>query len=197
MVGAEIKNQTLVQYCHDYRLNIFSKTPILSYQLNDTKENISSGVVQDKDFIGMSPDSSVSYNLETLKPGETKELVIYLYFENRDNKITEEESRKQIEELRKLDVNKELISTEKYWKKYVKEHLGIELKEETTEYQKKFNKIYKRSILLFPLLTNETTGGISAAVEIDENMTQCGKYSYCWPRDAVFVAKALDKLKMK
>ena len=197
MVGAEIKNGALVQYCHDYRFSIFSKLPLLSYQLNDSKENIASGVVQDKDFIGMSPDASVSYDIGTLRPGEKREFVLYLYFENQEEKVAEEEQKKQIEELRKLDVNKELSATEIYWKKYVKEHLTIALKSETTEFHKKWNIIYKRSILLFPLLTNEVTGGISATVEIDENMTQCGKYAYCWPRDAVFITRALDKLGMK
>ena len=48
---------------------------------------------------------------------------------------------------------------------------------------KKVEKIYKRTILLYPLLTNTKTGGISAAVEIDEERTKCGRYSYCWPRD--------------
>lgn len=78
----------------------------------------------------------------------------------------------------------------------MKEHIGTNLKEETNTINKKFNQIYKRSILLFPLLINQETGGISAAVEIDENMTKCGRYSYCWPRDAVFITKALDSLKM-
>lgn len=27
-------------------------------------------------------------------------------------------------------------------------------------------------------------------------MTKCGRYSYCWPRDAVFITRALDNLKM-
>ena len=58
------------------------------------------------------------------------------------------------------------------------------------------NRKYKRTILLFPLLMNQETGGISAAIEVDENITKCGKYAYCWPRDAVFITKALDILNM-
>ena len=57
-------------------------------------------------------------------------------------------------------------------------------------------EIYKRSILLFPLLANQETGGIIASPEIDENFTKCGRYAYCWPRDAVFVTRALDILNM-
>ena len=58
------------------------------------------------------------------------------------------------------------------------------------------DKIYKRTILLYPLLSNEKTGGISAAIEVDEDRNFCGRYSYCWPRDAVFITKAMDILKM-
>ena len=36
-------------------------------------------------------------------------------------------------------------------------------------------KIYERSILLFPLLTNVKTGAIIAAPEIDENKKYCGR----------------------
>lgn len=196
MVGSEIRENALIQYCHDYCLYTFSKMPFMSYQLNDTKENIGSGVIQDKDYIGMSCDSSISYDMGILKPGEKKELVLYLYFKINGEKQTEESIKKELTEIRKLDAQKEEQTVEKYWKKYVKEHLGIELKPETNKFNKKFNQVYQRSILLFPLLTNDATGGISATVEIDENMTQCGRYSYCWPRDAVFVTRALDKVKM-
>jgi len=196
MVGSEIRENALIQYCHDYCLYTFSKMPFMSYQLNDTKENIGSGVIQDKDYIGMSCDSSISYDMGVLKPGEKKELVLYLYFKINGEKQTEETIKKELTEIRKLDVVKEEQAVEKYWKKYVKEHLGIELRPETSKFNKKFNQVYQRSILLFPLLTNDATGGISATVEIDENMTQCGRYSYCWPRDAVFVTRALDKVKM-
>ena len=193
MVSGEAKNNTLIQYCHDYTMYIFSNEPFLSYQINNTKDNISSGKIGGKDYIGMSCDSSVSYNIGTLKPNEKKELTIYLYF---NNNISEEILSKELLDIKKLDVKKEEQTVEKHWKKYVKDHINVELKPETNELNKKINQIYKRSILLFPLLINQETGGISAAVEVDENMTKCGRYSYCWPRDAVFITKALDGMKM-
>ena len=84
-----------------------------------------------------------------------------------------------------------------YWRKYVKAHNGLDLKEPENSYDEKIQNIYRRTILLFPLLTNQSTGGIIAAPEVDEDLTQCGRYAYCWPRDAVFITKALDILKMK
>lgn len=196
MVGSKMYNGILIQYSHSNTMCTFSKNNILSHQLNDTDENINSGIIQDKDYIGMSSDSSISYDIGMLKPGEKKELDIFLYLAN-NNEISEEEMIVQVSNIRKMDVSKEQASTEKYWKKYVKDHINVELKEETSEYNKKFNKIYKRSILLFPLLTNSATGGIAAAVEVDEKLEHSGRYAYCWPRDAVFVTKALDKVKMQ
>ena len=196
MVGSEIKENTLIQYSHDYTMYTFSKTPLLSYQLNDTKENIESGIIQDKDYIGMSSDSSISYDIGNLKPGEKKDFILYLYFKTNEEKQTEDALRKELTDIRKTDISREQKAVEKYWQKYVKEHLGIELKPETSKFNKKFNQIYQRSILLFPLLTNKENGGISAAMEVDENLTESGRYSYCWTRDAVFVTRALDQLKM-
>ena len=195
MVGSKIENNVLLQYSHNNTMCMFSRKEINSHQLNDTDNNIGSGVIHDKDYIGMSSDSSINYEVGVLKPGETKELDIYMYFIENE-KVSKEEMWKNIEEIRKQDASKEQSSVERYWKKYVKDHINIELKEENSEYNKKFNKIYKRSILLFPLLTNKETGGVAAAVEVDENLTQCGRYGYCWPRDAVFITRAFDKVKM-
>ncbi len=196
MVGSKMCGNVLIQYSHNDIICMFSKNGILSHQLNDTDENIGSGVIQDKDYIGMSPDSSISYDLGLIKPKQKKELVLYIYITNHSQK-TEENVLKEIENIRKIDVAKEQSAVEKYWKKYVKEHTKIDLKEETTQYNKKFNKVYKRTILLFPLLTNQNTGGISASVEVDEKMEHSGRYAYCWPRDAVFITKAFDELGMQ
>jgi len=142
----------------------------------------------------MSNDSSVSYDLGILRPNEEIEFCIYITINNgAETKIFEN----KLEEIKNIDYKKELEKTKKYWEKYVKDHDTIKLTNSNTEYMKRVEKIYKRTILLYPLLTNNTTGGISAAVEIDENRTKCGRYSYCWPRDAIFITNALDILKME
>lgn len=79
----------------------------------------------------------------------------------------------------------------------MKNHDGIELNTTSSANSQKIEKIYKRTILLYPLLTNLETGGISAAIEIDEKLSKCGRYTYCWPRDAMFITKAMDILKME
>ena len=186
-------NDSLVQYMHDYTFTICSNNKVKTSQINNNQANIENGVIWDKDYIGMSNDSSICYDLGILKPNEEKELNIYIAISH-GSSMKEIESK--IAETKNIDAKKELDKAKKYWEKYVKEHDTIKLPESNTKYMKKLEKIYKRTILLYPLLTNELTGGISAAVEIDENRTKCGRYSYCWPRDAIFVSNALDILGM-
>ena len=194
-VGCMKIDNGMIQYAHDFSVATFAKSDkLLSHQINDSQSTIHSGIIHDKDYIGMSKDSSISYDIVTIKPGEKREIEICIYID--ENKKTIQTVEDEIERIRKIDLNKEYTNAKIYWRKYLKEHNGIELKEPANSYEEKIQNIYRRSILLFPLLMNQTTGGIIAAPEIDENLTQCGRYAYCWPRDAVFITRALDILKM-
>ena len=194
-VGAMKIDTGMIQYAHDFSVATFAKEKeLLSYQINDSAKTINTGKIYGKDYIGMSKDSSISYDIGKIKPGEKKELEICIYID--ENKKTIQTVENEVERIKKLDLKKEYTKTKSYWRKYVKEHNGLDLKEPESSYEEKIQDIYRRSILLFPLLTNQTTGGIIAGVEVDEDLTQCGRYAYCWPRDAVFIAKALDILKM-
>lgn len=193
-VSGYFKNNTLFQYMHDYTFAIYSNKTANSSQINNNATNIEEGVIGDKDYIGMSNDSSISFDLGDLKPNEEIEFCVYVTLNHgAEIKITET----KLEETKKLDYKKELDKTKRYWEKYVKDHDTIKLPNSNTKYMEKIEKIYKRTILLYPLLTNHLTGGISAAVEIDEERTKCGRYSYCWPRDGIFITNALDILGME
>ncbi len=194
-VSGMCKDDTLMQYNHEYTLCTFSKEKILSSQINNTIANIKDGQIGDKDYVGMSNDSSISFDLGTLKPNESREFELYLYID--DNKSGIDNLEKTVDRIRKIDFRTELDTAKKYWKKYVREHNGLELELAETPKNEKIEEIYVRTILLYALLTNDETGGISAAVEIDEELSKCGGYDYCWPRDAVFITKAMDILKMK
>ncbi len=195
-VGAKIIDNGMMQYAHDFIFSTFSKSEKISnHQINGSKDTIKTANIYDKDYIGMSKDSSIKYDLGIIKPGQKKSLEICVLIEENKKKMSDIES--EIERIRKIDFQKEYTNTRVYWRKYIKEHNGLNLKEPKNSYEEKIQEIYKRSILLFPLLINQTTGGIIAAPEIDEDLTKCGRYAYCWPRDAVFITKALDILKME
>ena len=65
-------NDSLVQYMHDYTFSICSNNKVKASQINNNEANIENGVIWDKDYIGMSNDSSICYDLGTLKPNEEK-----------------------------------------------------------------------------------------------------------------------------
>lgn len=194
-VGCKIIDYGMMQYAHDFNVSTFAKGyNINRHQINGSKENIKRGEIYDKDYIGMSKESSISYKIGTIKPSDKKVLEICVLIDENKN-VSEMED--EIDRVRRIDFNKEYSNTKSYWRKYVKNHNGLNLKEPQNEYDEKVFDIYKRSILLFPLLTNHETGGIIAGAEIDEYFTKCGRYAYCWPRDAVFITKAMDILKMQ
>ena len=185
----------MVQFAHDFSMATFAKSEkILSCQVNGTANNIGSGIIGGKDYVGMSKDSSISFDIGKLKAGHRKDIEICIYIDEKQK--TMHDFIDEVERIRKIDFNKELNDTKAYWKKYVKEHDGLKIKETQNSYEEKILNIYKRSILLFPLLINEETGGIIASPEVDEELSQCGRYGYCWPRDAVFITQALDILNM-
>ena len=193
MVSARIYENSLIQYNFDYEYCIFSNEKISSYQLHDVESNFNSGEIWGKDYIGMSRDSAISYDIGTLKPGEEKSFNLFVLIQKNKQEESIGGANKKIEKIKKYEVDKKIHETSIYWKKYLKEHINID----TNYFNEKVNEIYKRSILLFPILANNETGGIMAAPEIDEEKSKCGGYAYCWPRDSVFVTKALDLLKMQ
>ena len=194
-VGCKVIDNGMMQYAHDFVVSTFAKgAKISKHQINGSYETIKTGEIHDKDYIGMSKDSSICYDLGVIKPNEKKVLEIcMLVDENRNVSDMEDE----IDRITKIDLNKEYTQTKAYWRKYVKNHNGLNLKDPQNSYEERIFEIYKRSILLFPLLTNPETGGIIASPEIDEDFTKCGRYAYCWPRDAVFITKAMDIVKME
>ena len=193
-VSAKIIDNGMLQYAHDFAVSTFSKgNKIIKHQINGSKNTIKRAEIYDKDYIGMSKDSSIAYEIGTIKPGEKKEIQICIFIDENKNISDIEE---EVDRIKRIDYEKEYQNTKAYWRKYVKSHNGLKIKEPQNTYEERIFEIYKRSILLFPLLTNSETGAIIASPEIDEYFTKCGRYAYCWPRDAVFITKAMDILKM-
>lgn len=187
----------LIQYTHDYNFCVFSKEKMLASQINNSNESIMDGVIGDKDYIGMSHDSSISYGMGILKAGEKKKFELLVYVQENNEKYNLHEIENNIERIKKIDTEKEYQNTKAYWRKYVKAHSKLALKQNKNAYYERIETIYNRTVLLYSLLLNHETGGISAGVEVDENKTKCGRYSYCWPRDAIFITQAMDIIGME
>lgn len=125
-----------------------------------------------------------------------KRIYIYIYI-NKNYKVDVlDDLIKEIDKIKAYDTLKLITDTKNYWRRYVKKHETIKVKYDDELYNAKIQKILRRTILLFPLLVNEETGGIIAALEVDEEKDLCGRYAYCWPRDAVTISQALDMVGM-
>ena len=195
-VGCKVIDNGMIQYAHDFMVSTFARgQKINSHQIHGSKNNIKSGIIEDKDYIGMANDSSISFDIGVIKPNAKKTIDICVCIQEQPGSVADFE--KEIDRINKIDIQSEYSKTKSYWRRYVKEHDGLEMKEPTNSYEEKIQDIYYRSILLFPLLTNQETGGIIASPEIDEDFTKCGRYAYCWPRDAAYITNALDILNMK
>lgn len=166
MVSCRITDGGMIQYAHDFTISTVAKGKnIKRHQINGSIQNIKTGEIHDKDYIGMSNDSSISFDIGTIHPNEKKELQICILLDENKN-ISDLE--REIDRIRKIDYEKEYMDTKSYWRKYVKKHNKLNIKEPKNSYEEQIFEIYKRSILLFPLLTNQETGGVIAAAEVDE-----------------------------
>lgn len=52
--------------------------------------------------------------------------------------------------------------------------------------------LYRRSQLVFDLMTDAATGGLIAGPEVDEEFVRCGGYAFVWGRDVAFCSLAFS-----
>ena len=189
--GSRIVDKGIIQYNHNYAMAIFSNKNLYGHKLNDVQSTLQSAVIMDKDYIGMSNEIAISYDIGVIHPGEQQELNIFILV-NENHDIEE-----KIQKCVKLNTDIEFENVKNYWNLYVENHSKIKIESNKSDFYKKLLEIYNRTILLFPLLINDETGGIVAALELDENRTKSGCYAYCRPRDSIFITRAFDLLKME
>ena len=179
-VSGMVVDNTLIQYCQEMYMATFSNKDISKYQINNSKYSLEKGELSQEDYVGMSEDSAVLYT-------DVDEITIYIALENNLKSILE-----TIEWCKKKEENLLYNSTKKYWESYLKKFESNTVLKNTTKIKEK--EILKRSILMYALLTNQETGAVIASPDVDENFTNCGRYGYCWPRDAIFINSALNIL---
>ena len=87
MVSGKVVDNGLIQYSHDNILITLSNTKINGHRINNVQEYINSGILEDKDYIGMSEESAISYNIGEIKSGEEKNFVIYILINDKIKSI--------------------------------------------------------------------------------------------------------------
>ena len=178
----DFKNEALIHYKSNNYISISSDMPAAHFQIgNNAYDAAISNKFFGKDDIGMMKDAAVSWELGSFGKNESKCFNIYVCAGS-----TLKECKSMIKDTRLIGAETMFSYTAQYWKDYLSKikpvKTGIEL----------FDDLYKRSLLVFRLMYDKKSGGLLAAPEVDEYFTKCGRYAYCWGRDAAFITGALD-----
>ena len=87
-VSCQMIDNGMVQYSHDFMFSTIAKQERLySYQIHKSKKNIKTGIINDKDYIGMSNDSSVEYDVNIIKPNSKKEITICIILQEQPSSM--------------------------------------------------------------------------------------------------------------
>lgn len=184
----ELTHQTLIQF----RRNIFLALkapgyPLVGYHTGrrDTPGDPLAAASRGE-FYGDSSTlragaGALAWEMGEILPGETRELTLYLAAASSEAAVLELLSRvsgKSGQQWRE--------ETAGFWEHWLEHQPLAEGKGEE-------NGAFRRSLMVLKLLTNRETGGSIAAPEFDPFYTGCGGYGYCWPRDGMYTALALDE----
>lgn len=181
-ISSMLVDNTLIQYSQEMYMATFANKNVYNYRINNAKVSLEAPQFDEEDYIGMSADAVLAYN-------DISEITLYISL----NK-TLEKCLTEVKWCKEEHENILFEKTKEYWENYIK-------KFKDTNLYKAINKINEREILtrtvyMYALLSNEETGAVLASPDVDENYTRCGRYGYCWPRDALFINEALSLLGM-
>jgi glucoamylase len=119
-------------------------------------------------------NSCLSWEIGNIQNGKTKNLTVFIVLGSNEKQVL-----KFFEENRSAEIEALSKRTEDFWKKWLSSF--------TRDFgNEALNRIMKRSLLLLKLLIDKNHGGIVAAPCMEP------EYRFCWPRDATYVAYALD-----
>lgn len=192
----DFDTDALIHYRYGSYMSVFSDIEACEFQVGNNAFDSAKQAELRKGFdsIGMAHDGAVSWKLGRLSGGEARNFTLYICLSH-----TLKEVKRLTAAARTYDVEAEIINTEKYWHDYIKSAKYIDLIERVNPERLSDIKkedildLYKRSLLVFKLMSDANTGGILAAPELDEGFTRSGGYAYCWGRDAAFITEAFDK----
>jgi len=176
------KLSALIHYRHDYYYSISSGEKAVQYQLGgNAHENASSGKLWGSDTAGMMASGALVWEAKEIRPGETGRFALNICFAHDLKKL-----KKLVREITGTDPWREMDKTSQFWRDYLS---GARIVRTGND---EIDSLYRRSVLVFALMENKRTGALLAAPEVDEEFTRCGRYAFCWGRDAAFIASAME-----
>lgn len=172
----------IIHYKHSYYYSVASNLKAIEYQLGgDAQHNARIGELRGNDTIGMMQDGALHWEDNMLAAGCKMRFVLNICMANNIKKL-----KALTREIINSDPWENLDKTAAFWGDYLAGARRITTGNDAVD------KLYNRSLLVFALMVNKRTGALLAAPEIDEDFTRCGRYAYCWGRDAAFITAALD-----
>lgn len=173
-------SECLFQYHQDCWLATGAQRPVHGYQCGHAWEAAAKAMVNGNDQ-SMGSDAALMWGLGSIPPGEGAQLTIYTCCA-----ASRQEAAELLAWARGITGSQLMQQTELFWLQYLKAARQLGPVNEAV------NTLYKRSLLVFRLVSDGSFGSILAAPEIDEDFTRCGGYGYCWPRDAAYITRAYD-----
>lgn len=179
----DTKLSALIHYKHGYYYSLSSDMQLMQYQLGGgSYENAGRGQLYGNDTIGMMREGALIWDCGELQAGETRRFTLQICLAQ-DLKTLKRLTSENIAS----DIEADMNRTKLFWQDYLARARAINTGNMAID------SVYRRSLLVFALMTDKKTGALLAAPEIDEEFSMCGRYAYCWGRDAAFIAAALDK----
>lgn len=127
-------------------------------------------------------ESALTWRLGIVKPGESRTMAVFLAAGTSAAQV-----RESLRWVRRTGAAALLSSTARHWRAWLGGLPKPSFRSEEVEW------VYRRSLLVFALLSDASTGGVIAAPEFDPEFRHCGGYSYVWGRDAAYITVAMDR----
>lgn len=175
------ESEALWQFKKDSHFLLGADQRVDSFQCGDVIRNVCSDTLNLKPH-AMSSDGAISWDMGMIGSGESTAMVLYASIAH-----SVEEAQERLFQARQLGYKKLEGICSNFWHEY------LNLATPVTTGIDKLDALYRRSLLVFHLMTDAQYGSIMAAPEVDEDFTLCGGYSYCWGRDAAYIIYAIDR----
>jgi Glucoamylase and related glycosyl hydrolases len=178
----DFENEALIHYKPGNYIALTSDIPAYQFQIgNNSNDAAVNTYLYGKDEIGMLKDAAVSWTLGAFQPHETKSINLYICAAD-----SLKSCKSLVKKVKTIGGITSLKEAEQFWNDYLGGTVPLKTGNALLD------DLYKRSLLVFRLMYDKKSGGLMAAPEADEYFTKCGKYAYCWGRDAAFITGALD-----
>nr|BAA97041.1 glucoamylase TGA [Thermoactinomyces vulgaris]BAB40639.1 glucoamylase TGA [Thermoactinomyces vulgaris] len=175
------KKEALVHYRREFAVAVGSVLPTTRFAAGSNKDHIDQGLFNCND-IAMHTDGGCLWELGLCPPGESKCMTLFFAFGKTVEKALEE-----LEEARTLGFERLRSQTLADWEAYFGQAKPVQTGCE------EMDRLYRRSLAVFRLMTDGEYGSMIAGPEFDEDFVRCGGYAYCWGRDAAYIATAIDR----